>query len=189
MEKICPKCGKSRDYSQFYRAKTKPDGLTSTCKQCRRNAQKDYRKNNVGSVKSYEDERRLKPERKEYSKEYQRKYRHYNRIRVDKYDIRTIARKIINDLINIKKLNKPIVCEISKSEIRVQYHHSNYEYPHVVIALSHAIHEVIHKDKVYVDDNHIKIRKIVELIGKRREKAFDKYGKEKYLKMFNKEII
>lgn len=189
MQKICPKCGKSKDYTQFYRDRTKPDGLTSTCKQCRRDAQKSYRKNNVGSVKTYEDKRRLKPERKEYSKEYQRKYRHYNKIRVDKYDVRTIARKIINDLINAKKLRKALICEISKDEIRIQYHHTSYEYPHVVVALSHTIHEIIHKKKVYINDDHIKIRKIVELIGKRREEAFNKYGKEKYLEMFNKGII
>ena len=149
-KKLCPKCGKNLELSNFYRDSSKPDGLTATCKSCRRKAQKDYRKNNIDSVKNYENERRKTKERKEYSKEYQRDYRHINKIRPNKYDIKTIARKIINDLINANKLHKAMVCEISESKIDIQYHHTNYEKPYIVVALSHEVHEIIHKTDIYI---------------------------------------
>lgn len=189
MRKICPKCGKPLDLSMFYKDRSKPDGLTATCKTCRRKAQKNYRYNNVGSVKKYEDKRRQTEERKNYSKQYQREYRHINKIRVDKYDIRTIARKIINDLVNSNKLKKPIICEVSKKKINVQYHHTNYEKPYIVIALSHKIHEIVHKIDIYTKEQHQIIRKIVTLIGLRREKTLAKYGLNKYLIMFNEGVV
>ena len=189
MKKWCPKCENNLDTSLFYRDISKPDGLTSTCKQCRRNAQKKYRIENEASVKHYEDERRQTNERKEYSAEYQKAYRHYNKIRADKFDKRTIARKLINDLIASKKLRRPIKCEINQTIDNVQYHHTDYDYPYIVVALSHDIHEIIHKTQVYTTQLHENIRSIVELTGKRRQLYYSKHGLTEYLRAFNAKII
>jgi len=78
--KICPKCGKLLDASMFYKDKSKPDGLTSTCKLCRRKRQKEYREENVIKVNEYEKKRRKLESRKKYSNEYQKKYRKVNHI-------------------------------------------------------------------------------------------------------------
>ena len=190
MEKICPSCGKSLSLENFYKDRSKPDGYTSTCKSCRRKAQKFYRETHKSSVKIYEDERREQIERKKYSREYQREYRHYNKIQSNKHDKRTQARKLINALIRSNKLKKPIICEINPNDkINIQYHHGFYDYPYVVIALSHKIHEIIHKKKVYVNSDHEKIRKIVNLILTKRKALFIKLGIIEYLNQFNQGII
>jgi len=45
--KKCSKCGKIKPNEEFYKNKTKKDGLTSRCKKC----QKEYCENNKEQIK------------------------------------------------------------------------------------------------------------------------------------------
>jgi hypothetical protein len=189
MEKICPSCGKSLSLENFYKDRSKPDGYTSTCKSCRRKAQKFYRKTHKSSVKIYEDNRREQDERKKYSREYQRGYRHYNKIQSNKHDEKTQARKLINGLVRSNKLRKPLKCELTPSTENIQYHHTDYNYPYIVVALAHNVHEIVHKKTKYTKSEHDKVRLIVEKIGNLRKEYFNKHGLNNYLITFNNKGI
>lgn len=52
MNKICHKCKKEKDISNFDIDKSVRDGYSSKCKICRRAYQKDYYKKNINKVKS-----------------------------------------------------------------------------------------------------------------------------------------
>lgn len=46
MTKVCSKCGKEKDKSEFYKDKTKPDGLSYWCKKCTLKYGKKHYENN-----------------------------------------------------------------------------------------------------------------------------------------------
>jgi len=189
MNKICPTCGRRLDASMFYKDITRPDGLSSMCKQCKKSKQKAYRIKNRDKVSSYDKERLYNGNRRTYNKQYQKTYRKYNKIRAERIGIKARARKEINNLIKINKLKKATICEISKSTKNVQYHHENYDYPIIVIALSHKIHEIVHKKNIYNDRIDKKIRKIVNNIFQKRKKRFLEVGEEQYLiEFYNNQI-
>jgi len=54
--KKCCKCGKTKDFSEFYKNKTKKDGLQTECKEC----VKQYRKANKTKASAYNAEWRAK---------------------------------------------------------------------------------------------------------------------------------
>jgi hypothetical protein len=91
MTKICKECGKEKETTEFYVAKSNKDGLTSKCKICRAISDKEYRENNKEKLseraKIYykENTESILIRVKEYNKdrveekaEYDKKYREEN---------------------------------------------------------------------------------------------------------------
>jgi hypothetical protein len=189
MNKICPSCGRNLDSSMFYKDRTRIDGLSSMCKQCKKKKQKAYRTNNHDKVNVYDRERLEDDNRKKYNKYYQRDYRKYNKIKADRLGVKSNARRKINNLIKINKINKAVVCEVSKSTENVQYHHEDYYFPLIVVALSHNMHEIVHKKKKYNEEIHNKIRSIVNNIFQKRKNRFLEVGEDQYIYEFKEGLI
>jgi len=73
--KICIKCRKSKDYSQFYKDKTRKDGYQNTCTPCRREQK--------GIIKR-EIEREIERKKAFYKKEKQREFdSHWSKFRAN----------------------------------------------------------------------------------------------------------
>lgn len=64
MDKICSKCGKTKDISLFAKDRHSSDGYTYWCKDCRNTANKKYRKENPDKVQEHNE--KWKDKRKEY---------------------------------------------------------------------------------------------------------------------------
>jgi hypothetical protein len=90
--KKCPKCKIEKERSEFYKNKTRGDGLEGVCKNCtkKRNKQyneihkeelkekaKQYRKNNKDKIKLYEQSEKRKQRLEQYNLIHEEKLKHY----------------------------------------------------------------------------------------------------------------
>jgi len=61
--KRCTKCGEEKPITEFGRRKQSKDGYQSHCKQCRAEAQREWRKHNIDKERAYQNKcRRKHPE-------------------------------------------------------------------------------------------------------------------------------
>jgi len=54
--KYCPKCGETKKLTEFFRNKTKKDGLTSWCKECTGDYNRKYSKQRYSESKWYKEQ-------------------------------------------------------------------------------------------------------------------------------------
>lgn len=75
--KFCTGCKKTKTISEFSHQKDKPDGLTSSCKECRRDRTNKWKSNNKEYTKKYNKEYKTahRIEILAYHKEYEKNYR------------------------------------------------------------------------------------------------------------------
>jgi len=76
MKKICSKCGKEKDVNCFYKNKTRADSLDYWCKECHREYDKEWRKENEEKYKKYQRgyKRKWQKDNPEYHREYHKEY-------------------------------------------------------------------------------------------------------------------
>jgi len=74
--KICSKCKKEKELTEFCKDNSRRDGLSAWCRECKKEFMKKYRIKNKEKIKVYNKEYRL--EDKEKTKERDKKY-HINR--------------------------------------------------------------------------------------------------------------
>ena len=178
-EKWCPACRKFHPLDEFYKNGNK---YSTYCKKAKRDMQKQYRSNNRDKVNEYEQNRRKDPKRKDYLKKYTRDYRHFNKDRAKKYDKKADARRLVNHLIKYGVLKQATKCEITGSTEFVQYHHYDYDYPDIVIAVSHRLHESIHKPHLYTSEEDIKERARALDRFKELKKLYTSVSREDYFR-------
>lgn len=70
--KRCNKCGVEKNETEFWKDKSHKDGLCSSCKDCKKECQREYQKTDKG--KECNRERRKTEEYKAYQRTYQREY-------------------------------------------------------------------------------------------------------------------
>jgi hypothetical protein len=84
--KTCSKCKIEKDNSGFYKNKTIKDGLSSSCRDCSKEYQKEYRRTHKEHIKKHQKEYRLnnieklRKYNKEYGKGYFKEYRKKRRL-------------------------------------------------------------------------------------------------------------
>ena len=124
--KLCPKCGVEKEPSDFYRDRSRKDGLTCWCKECMRECQQSaaYKK----SQKKYQQSAAYKEHRREYNqsakgKEVSRKSDQKKRI---KHPEKIKARHAVNNAVADGRLiPRPCFC----GELEVEGHHEDYGKP------------------------------------------------------------
>jgi transketolase len=86
-EKECAKCGETKKFSEFHKAKLGKYGLTTVCKVCKSEYNKKYVKNNSDKEKERKKKyQKNNPEKmREYSKKYQKNNPEKVRISRKKY--------------------------------------------------------------------------------------------------------
>lgn len=84
MSKRCPRCKKAKSEDQFYKNRSKKDGLRTYCIECEKPLIKEYQKNN-----------------REKIKKYKKKYRKENKDKINNYKIEWVEKKkLANSQIN-----------------------------------------------------------------------------------------
>ena len=130
--KVCFKCGKSKDLSEFYKHKDMADGHLGKCKQCTKDDSSARRNAKIDEVREY-DRARGSRQSKDYLPAYRAKY-------PNKYKTHNLVSNCIRD----KKLfAKPCeICGCTKSVA----HHDNYLLPLSVRWLCQAHHKQWHAE-------------------------------------------
>ena len=90
VSKECCKCHEIKEVSEFFKDKSKKDGIGTTCKECRREYQKEYQKQNTYRIKEQKSEYykqnidKIKEQQSEYYKQNADKKKEYRKQNVDK---------------------------------------------------------------------------------------------------------
>ena len=149
MEKECFKCGETKDISFFYKHSKMTDGHLGKCKECTKSdVQLNYR-DKIDQYKKYDQIRNQK--RKEYiskkNKEYAERtnYNHGKNSKswVEKNRVKRDCHIVVGNKIKNGTLSKGL-CQICKTDKRIQAHHYSYDYPLNVVWLCEKHHSKVH---------------------------------------------
>lgn len=90
--KLCFKCKREKPHSEFYKNRTREDGLTDECKECNRAYSRKWKANNPDKIRAYESlpstierKKRYQDENRERIRIVQKEWRHTNKSKVDRY--------------------------------------------------------------------------------------------------------
>lgn len=139
--KLCKKCSTEKPRSEFFRASATPDGLYYCCKDCKRKAQKEWKRTEAGKECCRRE--RQTPAGKARQLRGSRKYQANNR---DKIAARTAVGHAIT-----RGILKPFdACEHCGSDDRVEAHHPSYaEDMHLCVSwLCKPCHHLLHREFV-----------------------------------------
>ena len=108
MNKTCPKCKQEKPLSEFYKNRSRKDGLQAWCKDCFRGYQRAYCRTERGR------ENHLRADRKA------------DRKRRLLYPEKTKARRALQYAVKSGRLIRPTICEDCFQERFVYGHHEDY---------------------------------------------------------------
>lgn len=131
--KKCFKCGVEKPLASFYKHSGMADGHLNKCKECAKIDVKKHRKEN-DSVREYD---RKRGNRQDIT--YLQKWRADN---PKKYK----AHSAVNYAVRKGILVNPNTCSICASNIQVEGHHDDYDYPLVVRWLCSRCHSIWHSE-------------------------------------------
>lgn len=161
--KTCVKCTQSKPSDQFYDQKGSKDGLTSSCKECKRKQSSEWKRNNPEKVKVMRD--RYNPVKRHKAREYreknlekvrgyQRQWQENNRDKISKNVSNYLVKNPEKQKAHLKVLNavrygklpkaSTLQCDMCSGSAE-QYHHEDYSKPLDVIPLCRFCHGEIHR--------------------------------------------
>ena len=132
MNKVCFKCGQTKDVNEFYRHPMMGDGRLGKCKEC---TKRDVKKNKASKIEYYRAYARARGNKQPpgYVKEYRTK-------NPDKY----AATMALNNAVRDGRTSRLDSCEICGSFFAVEAHHHDYARPFDVWWLCAACHKTLH---------------------------------------------
>lgn len=147
--KVCVSCKKKKPMAMFYKHKNMADGRLSKCKECKLDYAKDYRKENLERVRSYDLKRARNPERIAAYKAYRKtkKGRQVKHKAVKKWSKnnpeKVAAQRKYRAAVASGKIKKEpcFICFEEKAE----GHHPDYSKPLLVMWVCSPCHKMIHK--------------------------------------------
>ena len=140
-EKVCFKCGGTKELNEFYKHPRMADGHVNKCKECnKKDVSQNYQVNREYYA-GYERERFRRPKRKAKAIEYQRNRRAAN---PEKYKANTK----VGNAVRGKKI-EPDSC-LKCGKFPVEAHHPDYTKPLEIVWLCRACHLAEHGKKAYV---------------------------------------
>jgi hypothetical protein len=147
--KTCKTCSKDKPLSSFYVHKAMLDGHLNICKDCTKARVSKHRALNIDSVRAYDKQRAMKPERvnarKEYAKTEAGKKSHAKALinYREKHTDRYFAHQVFSNAIKDGKVEK-LPCFIC-GDNKVEGHHPDYSRPLDVVWLCNKHHREAHK--------------------------------------------
>lgn len=91
MSKFCKKCKQTQPLESFYKDKSKKDGLSTTCKSCRKKQMAEYRANPEIAERARVRARKWHQENKEYARKSRRERyspkKRLEKLLIEKYDL------------------------------------------------------------------------------------------------------
>jgi len=139
--KYCYKCGKTKEKEEFYKNKSKRDGLATECKCCdkKRKQTTSYKFKKAKTDKKYSLSLNGKKIKNKACKKWQQKNRF-------KYN----AQIIHNYYLKINNIKKPCNCSHCNKEENLDAHHFDYSKPLEVVWLCRQCHIDLHADKLKI---------------------------------------
>jgi hypothetical protein len=155
--KLCYACKETKGSNEFYKCKTRPDGLRNICKACD-SAQSSKRKllwqkENPEKHRQYMNEYQSRPEVKQKEAERYRKRRTENHAVIRAREIEKAktphdqARKIFRNAVAAGKLKRNSECEQCGSKENIEGHHEDYNKPLEVKWLCRKCHRNLHRQE------------------------------------------
>jgi hypothetical protein len=149
MSKTCSKCKISKELDQFYKDKSRKDGLQRYCKECSVKIQLKYQSSPEGKAikakwkatdggKAIIAKWRASPEGKVSNAKWNAKYELNNQIKRK-------AQSIVNNAIAGGKIER-FPCEVCQTNTNIHAHHCDYAHPLVITWLCTKHHTAWHKE-------------------------------------------
>ena len=139
-EKRCPKCEIYKGLEEFFKDRSRMDGLNHHCKECRQKEQRAYKQTDVGkraNRKNCQNYRKTEAG-KEASRRSSKKKRQL-------YPEKIKARQAVRSAIRSGKLIRPSICESCFKKRFIQAHHEDYSKPLDVDWLCTECHNELRK--------------------------------------------
>ncbi len=138
--RICSRCYKSKEESEYYKRPNTKCGLRSECRECSKRLIKQWRKEHPNSEQNY---------KRKWRREHPIKVKKINKKWADKnrFKIRTHSKSFYACITG--RLIKPIVCVMcgTKNE-RIEGHHSDYLEPLEITWVCCVCHKSLHKKSI-----------------------------------------
>ena len=162
VERICPRCGKSKPVAEFGIDRSKASGRNRLCKQCVRMADAlrpyhdvavtEKRCATCGKTKPASEFWRnpvLKDGLMSSCKVCARKrqavsFWEWQRSEMERHPEKVMARRLVREALKSGKLIKPIHCEACGKELPLHAHHTDYDKPLEVTWLCQSCHVKLH---------------------------------------------
>ena len=160
--KICTKCKVERELSEFDRDKYKKDGLSSSCKECRKAyrsthkeaikaCSKTYYTDHKAERKAYLDSHKeeIKASKKAYYEDHKEEIKAYKKAYNKSPEGKLVRKKTEAKYLNAyrsrrcfrsHKTTPPTICTKCPSTNNIQAHHNDYNLPMEVIYLCRQCH-------------------------------------------------
>ena len=166
--KFCYKCKQYKDVNEFYKNKSKKDGLASGCKSCTKQSDKEYHLHNRNTrlkmMREYQEKNRdvlrikgIKYSRSEKGRElnkaackkYYWKHRNLIAQRMKESKLQEPkkykSRYQFCNAVKLGKITRPTHCQMCNKEALVHGHHEDYDKPFEVIWVCSGCHGIIHR--------------------------------------------
>ena len=135
--KTCSKCKEEKGVSEFHKDRSTPSGLQYPCKDCQRDAKRDYCKTPIGKAQkaSHDSKYKASPRGKSASERSREKRKHTavgraSRKRCsDRYRLLHPEKKLAHQAVARALSRGDIVrkpCEVCGSTTRIEAHHDDY---------------------------------------------------------------
>ena len=124
--KHCKKCDTTKELTEFYNDKEKKDGKASTCKECKNKKGKEWKTNNVETMRTLGRKSQAKYSASEKGRETKNKYkREWKKKNRNKEN----ARKCVSRAIENKTISRPSNCSMcgGSSDRAIEAHHHSYK--------------------------------------------------------------
>ena len=150
MMKVCFKCDKKQDISQFYKHKAMGDGHLGKCKACTKKDVSQHRAENLEAIQSYDRIRGSLPNRVKAREEYRKtiscqlSMNNSSKKWAKNNPKKRTAHSMVQTAIKNKVIEK-LPCEICGNK-NSHGHHEDYDKPLDVIWLCHIHHMARHKE-------------------------------------------
>ncbi len=131
--KVCFKCGAAKPFTDFYKHAKMTDGHLGKCKECTKVDVKKHRKEN-DSVREYDRQRGNRQDAaylREYRLRYPKKYK---------------AHQAVGKAVRNGVLTNPGNCVECTSDLAVEAHHDDYDFPLTVRWLCALCHKRWHAE-------------------------------------------
>ena len=162
VERICPRCGKSKPVTEFGIDRSKASGLSKLCRQCVREAEARRSAHDVSvSEKTCATCGRTKPASEFWRrpvlkdglmssckvckrKQQAVSYVDWQKSESETHPEKVMARRLVREALRSGKLVKPTHCENCDKELPLHAHHTDYDKPLEVVWLCQSCHVKLH---------------------------------------------
>lgn len=152
----CNKCKRQLPYADFLKNKTKAEGIAYICKECHREASRNYRKKNL--EKDMLRCRLYGRNNKETERVKGKAYRQVNKKRLaqkakERHEIDPRKRSCRYAVFSAVKRGDLVIgscadCSKTQKETRIDAHHENYDKPLEVVWLCKSCHSIRHGSNI-----------------------------------------